>query len=57
NKQAVLQEIWVATKFKGDHCVLDNDRRIDECRGVELWQLLSKAVRIQAETELTLSAQ
>ncbi|WP_442919136.1 hypothetical protein [Marinomonas sp. SBI22] len=53
----MLQEIWVATKFKGDHCVLDNDRRIDECRGVELWQLLSKAVRIQAETELTLSAQ
>ncbi|PKI16340.1 iron donor protein CyaY [Colwellia sp. 12G3] len=57
NKQAPLQEIWVATKFNGHHFVLNNDSWTDKRSGDEFWQFLSNAVSIQAETELTLSAQ
>ncbi|ALO33326.1 iron donor protein CyaY [Colwellia sp. MT41] len=57
NKQAPLHEIWVATKFNGHHFVFNNERWIDKRSGDEFWQFLSKAVSIQAETELTLSAQ
>ncbi|WP_057829889.1 iron donor protein CyaY [Colwellia sp. TT2012] len=57
NKQAPLHEIWVATKFNGHHFVFNNNSWIDKRSGDEFWQFLSKAVSIQAETELTLSAQ
>ena len=57
NKQAPLHEIWVATKFNGHHFVLNNDTWTDKRSGEEFWLFLSKAVSIQADTELTLSAQ
>ena len=57
NKQAPLHEIWVATKFNGHHFMLSNDIWTDKRSGDEFWQFLSKAVSIQAETELSLSAQ
>lgn len=57
NKQAPLQEIWVATKFNGHHFVLNDGIWTDKRGGGEFWQFLSSAVSIQAETQMTLSAQ
>ncbi len=57
NKQAPLHEIWVATKFNGHHFICENNRWIDKRSGDELWQFLSQAVSIQAEENLTLTAE
>ena len=57
NKQAPLQEIWVATKFNGHHFTFDDNTWRDKRSGEEFWQFLSNAVSTQAEQELTLSAQ
>ena len=57
NKQAPLQEIWVATKFNGHHFTLNDNSWVDKRSGDEFWQFLSKAISIQAEVELTLTAQ
>jgi CyaY protein len=57
NKQAPLQEIWVATKFNGHHFSFINNSWVDKRSGDEFWQFLSQAVSTQAEVELTLSAQ
>jgi len=57
NKQAPLQEIWVATKFNGHHFFLKDEQWTDKRSGDEFWLFLSQAVSIQADTELTLSAQ
>ncbi|TYK65011.1 iron donor protein CyaY [Colwellia echini] len=57
NKQAPLKEIWVATKFNGHHFAYTDGVWIDKRGGDEFWEFLSKAVSIQAETELTLAAE
>lgn len=57
NKQAPLHEIWVATKFNGHHFVFENEQWTDKRNGDELWQFLSEAASVQAETPLTLTAQ
>lgn len=57
NKQAPLHEIWVATKFNGHHFSCSNEIWTDKRGGDEFWQFLSNAVSIQAETEITLTAQ
>ena len=57
NKQAPLHEIWVATKFNGHHFVCKDGIWTDKRSGEEFWEFLSNAVSIQADTELTLSAQ
>jgi len=60
NKQAPLHEIWVATKFNGHHFQCDSDNEqgqwVDKRGGGELWQFLSKAISIQADTDITISA-
>lgn len=57
NKQAPLQEIWVATKFNGHHFTFADDQWTDKRGGDEFWQFLSDAVSKQAETDITLSAE
>jgi len=56
NKQAPLHEIWVATKFNGHHFQCENGQWTDKRGGGELWQFLSTAISIQAETDITISA-
>lgn len=56
NKQAPLQEIWVATKFNGHHFAFVDAQWIDKRGGGEFWQFLTAAVSKQADTVLTLSA-
>ena len=56
NKQAPLHEIWVATKFNGHHFQCENNQWTDKRGGGELWQFLSKAISIQADTEITITA-
>lgn len=60
NKQAPLHEIWVATKFNGHHFQCDSENGqgqwTDKRGGGELWQFLSKAISIQADTDITISA-
>jgi CyaY protein len=60
NKQAPLHEIWVATKFNGHHFQCDSDNEqgqwTDKRGGGELWQFLSKAISLQADTDITISA-
>jgi len=55
NKQAPLQEIWVATKFNGHHFQFSNEQWIDKRDGAEFWQFISAAVSKQAESNITLS--
>jgi CyaY protein len=57
NKQAPLQEVWVATKFNGHHFAFANDQWTDKRGGDEFWHFLSAAVSKQAETDITLSAE
>jgi CyaY protein len=57
NKQAPLHEIWVATKFNGHHFHFENDQWTDKRGSDELWLFLSKAISIQADTEITISAE
>ena len=59
NKQAPLHEIWVATKFNGHHFTYSETSEIwsDKRGGDEFWQFLSNAVSLQAETEVTLTAE
>lgn len=56
NKQAPLQEIWVATKFNGHHFHFDNEQWFDKRGGGEFWQFIERAVSQQAETAVTISA-
>ena len=51
NKQAPLQEIWVATKFNGHHFSFENDQWFDKRGGGEFWQFLAAAVSKQAEVQ------
>lgn len=55
NKQAPLQEVWVATKFNGHHFHFQNNQWIDKRAGDEFWQFISQAVSIQADTAITLA--
>ena len=48
NKQAPLQQLWVATKFNGHHFEYINQQWIDNRTGSELWQLLNDAASQQA---------
>lgn len=57
NKQAPLHEIWVATKFNGHHFHFENEEWVDKRGGGEFWQFLSHAVSVQADVEVTLSAE
>ena len=57
NKQAPLHEIWVATKFNGHHFHFENEEWVDKRGGDEFWQFLSHAVSVQADVEVTLSAE
>ncbi|WOH36850.1 iron donor protein CyaY [Thalassotalea fonticola] len=57
NKQAPLQEVWVATKFNGHHFAYQNEQWIDKRGGDEFWQFLSAAVSVQADTEVILAAE
>ena len=57
NKQAPLQELWVATKFNGHHFHFDGDVWMDKRGGGEFWQFISDAVSKQAETNIVLSAE
>ncbi|MDP7592894.1 MAG: iron donor protein CyaY [Litorilituus sp.] len=57
NKQAPLQEVWVATKYNGHHFAFAHAQWIDKRGGDEFWQFLSTAVSKQAETEITLLAE
>ena len=55
NKQAPLQEIWVATKFNGHHFSYQNEQWIDKRSGAEFWQFLSAAVSTQADSDINLT--
>jgi len=57
NKQAPLQEIWVATKFNGHHFQYNDKQWIDKRGDEEFWQFISAAVSKQAESDITLLAQ
>ncbi len=57
NKQAPLQEVWVATKFNGHHFSYQEPVWLDKRGGDEFWAFLSAAVSTQAEAEITLTAQ
>ena len=57
NKQAPLHEVWVATKFNGHHFAYQNEQWIDKRGGDEFWQFLSNSVSVQAQTEITLTAE
>ncbi len=57
NKQAPLQEIWIATKFNGHHFQFIDNQWFDKRGGKEFWQFLSSAVSIQADTAITLAAE
>ncbi|MFT5757728.1 MAG: CyaY protein [Alteromonadaceae bacterium] len=56
NKQAPLQEIWVATKFNGHHFQYIDTQWIDKRSGEEFWQFISTAVSKQAKSDIILSA-
>jgi len=56
NKQAPLQEIWVATKFNGHHFQFIDTQWIDKRNDEEFWQFISAAVSKQAECDIVLSA-
>ena len=48
NKQAPLQQLWVATKFNGHHFEWRDGQWIDNRTGAEFWQLLADAASKQA---------
>ena len=55
NKQAPLQEIWVATKFNGHHFRFEDDKWLDKRGGDEFWEFLAKAASIQADENVSLN--
>ena len=57
NKQAPLQEVWIATKFNGHHFAFADEQWTDKRGGGEFWQFLSAAVSKQANSEITLLAE
>jgi len=57
NKQAPLQEVWIATKFNGHHFTFADEQWTDKRGGGEFWQFLSAAVSKQASSEITLLAE
>ena len=54
NKQAPLQQLWVATKFNGHHFEYIDGKWIDNRTGSELWALLNDAATKQAGEPITL---
>lgn len=56
NKQAPLQQVWVATRENGHHFAFDDDKKEwNDVRGAgEFWQFMSKAVSAQAGTPVEL---
>ena len=57
NKQAPLQQIWVATKFNGHHFNLVDDKWIDERFGDEFWHLINDAASKQAGQPVNLQGE
>ena len=57
NKQAPLHEIWVATKFNGHHFHFSQQQWIDKRGGGEFWQFISRAISVQADTNLVFTAE
>ena len=51
NKQAPLQQLWVATKFNGHHFEYQN-KWIDNRSGAEFWQFMNDAASRQAGSEI-----
>ncbi|MFT6779752.1 MAG: CyaY protein [Paraglaciecola sp.] len=54
NKQSPLQQLWITTKFNGDHFNFQNDQWIDVRTSVEFWSFLENAVSKQAEQTIML---
>ena len=54
NKQAPLQQVWVATKFNGHHFNYAEGQWIDERTGAEFWQFMSEAATKQGNLNVTL---
>lgn len=54
NKQAPLQQVWVATKFNGHHFNYADGQWIDERTDVEFWQFMSDAATKQGHMSVTL---
>ena len=48
NKQAPLQQIWVATKFNGHHFEYQDGQWIDNRFGSEFWALMNDSATKQA---------
>ncbi|MFH6951876.1 MULTISPECIES: iron donor protein CyaY [Pseudoalteromonas] len=57
NKQAPLQQLWVATKFNGHHFERHGDKWIDNRSGSEFWQFMNDAASKQAGTSITWEAE
>lgn len=53
NKQAPLQQLWVATKFNGHHFERHDDKWIDNRSGAEFWQFMNDAASKQAGETIT----
>ena len=53
NKQAPLQQLWVATKFNGHHFEYRNNTWIDNRSGAEFWQFMNDAASKQAGETIT----
>ncbi len=48
NKQAPLQQVWVATKFNGHHFERRGAQWIDNRSGAEFWAFMEEAASRQA---------
>ncbi|MBU2883136.1 iron donor protein CyaY [Psychrosphaera sp. B3R10] len=55
NKQAPLQQLWVATKFNGHHFEYKDGLWIDNRGGSELWALISDAATKQAGEPISIA--
>lgn len=54
NKQAPLQQLWVATKFNGHHFEYNDGQWIDNRGGSEFWALISDAATKQAGVDISI---
>ena len=57
NKQAPLQQLWVATKFNGHHFERHGDKWIDNRSGSEFWKFMNDAASKQAGTSIVWEAE
>jgi len=55
NKQAPLQQLWVATKFNGHHFNYTDNKWIDERTGAEFYQFMDDAMSRQADVAIVLN--